>query len=302
MLGVTILGNNSAVPAYDRHPTSQIVTIGNELIMLDCGEGTQIQLIKYKIRRSKISTILISHLHGDHYFGLIGLITSFGLLGRTQPLTVFAPGNLKQIIELQLKAGDVHLPYDLIIQEISTEGILMETNKYSISCFKTNHRVVCFGFSIQEVKNPRKINTEKVITYEIPSSFYNSLQLGEDYTNKQGNVIKNELVTTANSKGKKYCFCADTKYDESILPHIQYADLLYHETTYLDNLKHKAEERFHSTSSDAATIALKANAKQLLIGHFSSKYENDKLTDFEMEAKQIFDNTKIAREGVSFFA
>jgi ribonuclease Z len=299
MFGVTILGNNSAVPAYDRHPTSQIVTVGSQLYMVDCGEGTQIQLMNYKIRRSKISHILISHLHGDHYFGLIGLLTSFGLLSRTQDLHVYSPGNLKEIIELQLKAGDVNLPYNLQIHSINEEGLLFQNDKIKVSCFKTNHRVTCYGFRFDEVKNPRKLDIEKVKQYEIPASYYSKLQEGLDYETKDGLLIQNEMVTIPNEAIKSYAFCADTKYDETILPHIQGVNLMYHETTYLHNLELKATERFHSTSKQAATMALKANAQQLIIGHFSSKYEQ--LEEFQSEAQTVFPQTEIAKEGVTFF-
>jgi ribonuclease Z len=298
MFGVTILGNNSAVPAHDRHPTSQIVTIGNELMMIDCGEGAQIQMMKYKIRRSKISTIFISHLHGDHYFGLIGIITSFGLLGRTQDLQIFSPGKLKAIIDLQLQAADIVLPYKLTITEIKEEGVLIETNKVKVSTFKTNHRIICYGFKFEEVKNPRKINVVACIANNIPAVYYNELQLGKNYIKKDGVEVENELLTFANKPPKSYAFCADTKYDESILAHIQNVHLMYHETTYLDNLKERAEERFHSTSKQAATMAVKANAQQLIIGHFSSKYDN--LDQFKLEARTVFPKTKIAKEGVSF--
>jgi ribonuclease Z len=299
MFGVTILGNNSAVPAHDRHPTSQIVSVANELYMIDCGEGTQIQLMKYKIRRSKIAAIFISHLHGDHYFGLIGLITSFGLLGRTQRLDIFAPGNLKAIIDLQLQAADIVLPYALQINAITQEGTIFENNKIKVSCFQTNHRITCYGFKFEEIKNPRKLNAEQAILHEIPSSFYNALQQGQHYITKDGRTIDNALVTLPNTPARVYCFCADTKYDETLLPHIANANLIYHETTYLDNLVAKAEERFHSTSKQAATIALKANAQKLIIGHFSSKY--DRLLDFELEAKAVFPNTELALEGCTFY-
>jgi ribonuclease Z len=298
MLGLTILGNNSAVPAYGRHPTSQILTVGNELIMIDCGEGTQIQLMKYKIRRTKISKILISHLHGDHYFGLIGLLNSFGLLGRTQDLEVFAPGHLNEIIQLQLQAGDVTLPYKLTITEIKKSGLLFEDNQISVHCFPTNHRIICYGFMFRELAKQRKILLPQCIANEIPLSYFTKLKNGADYIKKDGTLIKNETVTEAGAPARTYAFCADTKYDESVLPYISNVDLLYHETTYLDNFQLKAAERFHSTTGQAATIALKANAKKLIIGHFSSKYEH--LDLFETEARTVFANTEIANEGVSY--
>jgi ribonuclease Z len=300
MLAVTILGNNSAVPAFERHPTSQVVTMDGNLFLVDCGEGTQIQMIRYKIRRGRISHIFISHLHGDHYFGLVGLLNSFSLLGHQQDLHVFAPAPLQQIIELQLKVADTTLCYKLFFHELKSEGVLVEDEKFIVKCFPTNHRIQCFGFSFHEKRKPRKLDPEKAKEFRIPSSFYDRLQKGEDYTNQEGQVIRNELVTKPGAVGKTYAFCADTKYDESIIPHIRDADLIYHETTYLDALKLRAAERFHSTSKEAALIAKKANVKKLLIGHFSSKY--DTLEEFETEAREIFLDAELAVEGVSYKA
>jgi len=298
MLAVTILGNNSAVPAFDRHPTSQVVTLDGNNYLVDCGEGTQIQMINYKIRRSKISHIFISHLHGDHYFGLIGLINSFGLLSHQQELHIFGPSPLQQIIELQLKVAETHLPFQLYFHTISEEAILLDNEKITVKCFRTNHRIECYGFVFTEKKQPRSINPDKTKQYDIPLSFYNNLKNGEDYTQKDGTIIKNELVTEEAPKGKVYAFCADTRYDETIIPHIRDADMIYHETTYLDNLRERAVARFHSTTKQAALIAKKANVKKLLIGHFSSKY--DTLEEFEMEAKEVFENSELALEGVAY--
>lgn len=298
MLSVTILGNNSAVPAFDRHPTSQVVTIDGNNFLVDCGEGTQIQMIKYKIRRGKISHIFISHLHGDHYFGLVGLINSFGLLSHQQDLHVFGPSPLQEIVELQMKVAKTTLPFNLYFHTINREAVLVDDSKYEIRCFRTNHRIECYGFAFREKKKPRKIDVEKVVAAGIPSSFYKKLEEGLDYTTKEDVLIKNETVTMEATKGKSYVFCADTKYDETLLPHITNADLIYHETTYLDNLRERAEERFHSTSKQAAKIAKKAKVKKLLIGHFSSKYHE--LDEFEKEAREIFANTEIAMEGVTY--
>jgi ribonuclease Z len=298
MLGVTILGNNSAVPAFDRHPTSQVVTMDGNLFLVDCGEGTQIQMIRYKIRRSKISHIFISHLHGDHYFGLVGLINSFSLLSHQQEMHVYAPNPLQQIIEWQLKVADTQLCYPLYFHTISEAATLVDDDKVLIKCFRTNHRIECYGFSFHEKKNKRKLNPDKAKEYGIPVSFYDRLKNGEDYTLPDGTTIKNELVTEEAPPGKTYAFCADTKYDESIIPHIRDADLIYHETTYLDALRERAEERFHTTSRQAAEIAKKANVKKLLIGHFSSKY--DTLEEFEQEAREVFLNTELALEGVTY--
>jgi ribonuclease Z len=298
MFKVTILGNNSAVPAHDRHPTSQVVNVNDALYLIDCGEGTQMQMQLYKIKRARINHIFISHLHGDHYFGLIGLLTSYGLMGRTEPLQVYSPTGLQQIVQLQLDVANVVLPYELSFIELTQSGVILQTNKIKVTCFATNHRITCYGFRFDEVKNPRSINPDICKEYEIPAAYYTKLQQGEDYEKRNGLTIKNEWVTTATTGIKSYAYCADTKYDESIIPFIQDVHLLYHETTYLDALQDKAIERYHSTSKQAATIAVKANAKQLIIGHFSSKYKD--LNEFEIEAKSVFENTNLALEGMVF--
>jgi len=298
MLGVTILGNNSAVPAFDRHPTSQLITMDGTSFLVDCGEGTQIQMMKYKIRRGKISHIFISHLHGDHYFGLVGLINSFGLLNHQQDMHIYAPYPLKEIIELQMQVANTLLPYQLYFHTITGEGLLAEDEKFVIRCFKTNHRIECYGFVFEERKKPRKIIPEKAKELGIPASYFERLKEGMDYTTKDGRVIKNEWVTGPAPKGKKYAYCADTKYEEAIIPHIENADLIYHETTYLHNLQERAAQRYHSTTKEAALIAKKANVKKLLIGHFSSKY--DTLEEFESEAREVFPNTELAQEGVTY--
>ncbi|HEU4575411.1 MAG TPA: ribonuclease Z [Chitinophagaceae bacterium] len=298
MFAVTILGNNSAVPAFDRHPTSQVVMMDGHSFLVDCGEGTQTQMIRYKIRRSKISHIFISHLHGDHYFGLIGLINSFGLLNHTQDLTIFAPAPLQQIMELQLSVAKTSLPFNLYFRCIDKAGILLDDEKFTVKCFPTSHRIECYGFLFAEKKKPRKVDPDKARQFEIPASFYERLKEGEDYVQKDGRIIKNELVTLPGQPGKTYAYCADTKYDESLLPHIHKADLVYHETTYLDNLRERAESRFHATTRQAGLIAQKANVKKLLIGHFSSKYET--LDEFEKETREVFSNTDLALEGVTY--
>jgi ribonuclease Z len=298
MLSVTILGNNSAVPAFNRHPTSQVVSHDGINYLVDCGEGTQIQMIKYKIRRGKITHIFISHLHGDHYFGLVGLINTFSLLSHSQEMHVYAPAPLQQIIEMQLKVADNTLSYPLHFHTLTEPGVLVDTDKIKISCFRTSHRIECYGFSFEEKEGKRKLLIDKVKKLEIPVSFFSSLQAGLDYITPRGKRIPNEEVTDKPDRGKKYAFCADTKYDESIIPHIYGADLIYHETTYLDNMRDKAIERFHSTTKQAALIARKAMVRKLLIGHFSSKYAT--LEQFLQEAKEVFPETELALEGVTY--
>ncbi len=298
MFAVTILGNNSAVPAFDRHPTSQVVTYDGNNYLVDCGEGTQIQLINYKVRRSKISHIFISHLHGDHYFGLVGLINTLSLLSHQQELHVFGPSPLQEIIELQLRVADTKICYPLHFHAISGPATLVDTDKLMVKCFRTNHRIECYGFSFTEKRPARKLNPVKAREMEIPQAFFDRLTKGEDYTRKDGTLVKNDRVTEPGDPGRQYVYCADTKYDESLIPHLLGADMIYHETTYLDNLRERAEARFHSTSKQAALLAQKAGVKKLLIGHFSSKY--DTLEEFEQEAREIFPNTELALEGVAY--
>lgn len=318
MLAVTILGNNSALPAFDRHPTAQVVTMEDQLFLVDCGEGTQMQMAKYKIRRSKINHIFISHLHGDHYFGLIGLLTSMGLLGRTQDLHIHAPSELQDIICLQLKVADIHLPYPLHfhalgpcfpdqtptdqppIHQTPTDQacVLVRETKFEVSCFPVVHRIECWGFLFREIRPFRRINPEKARQHDVPSSFFDRLKWGENYLKKDGTLVENQWVTEAANKAKSYAYTADTLFEGRIAGYVRDVDLLYHETTYLKDLELQAGRRFHSTTTQAATIALQAGVKRLLIGHFSSKYE--KLGAFEQEAREVFPNTDLALEGVTY--
>ncbi|NCI46062.1 ribonuclease Z [Sediminibacterium soli] len=297
MFGVTILGNNSALPAYDRHPTAQAVTLNEQVLLIDCGEGTQMQLSRYKIRRSRINHIFISHLHGDHYFGLIGLVTSMGLLGREQELHIYAPAGLEAILQLQLKVGDTHLPFELVFHPLSGEGLLVDKPRFSVECFQTQHRIPCWGFIVREKKNPRKLDKDKAVAQGIPAAFFERLKQGFDYE-RDGLVIGNETVTLANTPPLSYAYCADTKYHEPIAEKTKNVTLIYHEATYLKDLEERALARFHSTTIQAATIAAKAGANRLLIGHFSSKYEV--LDAFLEEARELFPNTDLAIEGVTF--
>jgi ribonuclease Z len=261
MFSVTILGNNSAVPAYERLPTSQLINIDGQKFLVDCGEGTQLQLMRYNVKYSRISHIFISHLHGDHYFGLIGLINSFGLLNRQQDLVIFGPPPLKKILELQLQVASTRLPFSLHIKEISGPGMLLETDELEVSCFATDHRITCYGFSF----------CEKTVSRKRLASF---------------------------GQPRRYAYCADTRYTESLLPHITQYDLIYHEATYLDDQREKAELRYHSTAKQAAQLAQKAQVKRLLLGHFSSQYE--RLDAFEQEAREVFPNSELAVQGVTY--
>ncbi|MFM7671718.1 MAG: ribonuclease Z [Bacteroidota bacterium] len=298
MLALTILGNNSAVPAFDRHPTSQVLTHNGNNYLIDCGEGTQIQLQRYKIRRGKISHIFISHLHGDHYFGLIGLLNSLSLLGHVQPIHLFAPAPLQEIIDIQLKVSDTTLNFELHFQTIDRATTLVETDFIRIKCFPTDHRIPCFGFSFEEKRVPRNLIIEKVKAAGIPTNFYERLVRGEDYLNKSGERIPVESVTEPMPPGPTYAYCADTRYNESLIEYIRGFDLIYHESTYLHALAERANERYHSTSIQAAELAKKAGVKKLLLGHFSSKYAA--LDEFEEEARTVFPTSEVALEGICY--
>ena len=298
MLAVTILGNNSAIPAFDRHPTAQVITLDDHLFLIDCGEGTQTQMNKYKIRRSRINHIFISHLHGDHYFGLIGLITSMGLLGRNQDLHLYGPPQLIDIFNLQLQVADTKLPYNLIFHPLGEEVVLVKDNRYQISSFRVFHRIECWGFIFRQVRPPRRINPEKARIAGIPSSFFDRLKMGEDYETKEGIIIQNASVTEDAPKPKSYAYSADTLFNIEVAEKVKGVDMLYHEATYLKDLEERATKRFHCTTVQAAAIAKGAGVKELLIGHFSSKY--DKLDEFEKEAREVFSNTYLALEGVSY--
>jgi ribonuclease Z len=298
VLAVTILGNNSAIPAFDRHPTAQVITLDDHLFLIDCGEGTQTQMNKYKIRRSRINHIFISHLHGDHYFGLIGLITSMGLLGRHQDLNLYGPAQLIDIFNLQLQVADTQLPYKLLFHPLVDEGILVKENRFEVSCFRVFHRIECWGFIFRQIRPPRRVNPEKAKASGIPASFFDRLKWGENYENQQGLTIQNVAVTDPAPKSKSYAYSADTIYNPEIARKVGGVDMLYHETTYLKDLEERAGKRFHCTTVQAASIAKSAGVLKLLIGHFSSKY--DKLDEFEKESREIFPNTDLALEGVTY--
>lgn len=296
---VTILGNNSALPAFGRNPTSQVVSVFGEYIMLDCGENTQAQMQRHAVKWSKLSHIFISHMHGDHYFGLPGLINSMSLLGRKAPVYLYGPAPIMPMLQEMLDLADTVLSYPLHFKPLP-EGseVLADTDKFKVTCFPVEHRIQCHGFLIESKTKGRKILLGKCNEYEIPRYYYDQLKQGADYERKDGTIIKNEELTVDGPEVKKYAYCADTLYTESFLPYITGADTIYHESTYLHAEADKAAMRYHSTPVQAAEIAKKAGAKQLLLGHYSSKYRE--LSPFREEARTVFDNSLITIEGNSY--
>lgn len=298
MFGVTILGNNSALPMHDRHPTAQVVTFDEMGFLIDCGEGTQIQMNKYKIRRSKINHIFISHLHGDHYFGLPGLLNSYSLTGRVEALHLYAPPELESLLQKIFEISESELSYPFHFHPLIENGVILDEKKLTVECFAVEHRIPCWGFLFKEKPKPRKIDAELAKQQSIPASFYNKLKQGEDYLRPDGILIKNAEVTIDPIPSRSYAFCADTLYVPELKNIIRNVNLMYHETTYLNDQKEKAKSRYHSTTDEAAGLASDASAERLLVGHFSSKYSD--LTPFLDETRRIFSNTDLALEGVTY--
>jgi len=258
-----------------------------------------VQMQRFGLRWRSMHHIFISHLHGDHYFGLPGLINSMSLLGRVAPLHLYAPAELKPILNSIMEVADTVLSYPFYFHAMP-EGtaLLVDDPSFSVTCFPVNHRIQCHGFLVERKTRGRKLLPDKCAAYGIPSSFYESLKQGEDYTGEDGEVVKNELVTEDGPSVKKYAYCADTLFTDSFLPVIQGADTIYHECTYLERDADKAAKRYHSTASQAAQLAKLADAKQLLLGHFSSKYKD--LEPFREEAVGIFPNTLVSIEGTAY--
>jgi ribonuclease Z len=299
-LKLTILGCYAATPRTFTNPTSQILEIKNRLFLIDCGEGTQVQLRKNKIRFSKINHIFISHLHGDHFFGLVGLVSTFTLLNRTTDLHIYGPKGIKEIIKLQLRLSNSWTNYGLFFHELESREseVIFEDDKVLVKTIPLTHRIYTNGFLFQEKIGERKLNLDAVQNYEIDTCYYQKIKNGKDITLEDGRVIENEKLTFDPVPSKNYAFCSDTAYDESIIPLIENIDVLYHESTFLQSEENLAKKTLHSTAKEAATIALKSNAKQLILGHYSTRYENIVL--FKEEAETIFSEVLLADDGKNF--
>lgn len=295
-ISVTILGNNSALPAYGRHPTAQVVTVHAQDILLDCGEGTLIRMQEQGIRWARINHVFISHLHGDHYFGIFGLLTSMSLFGRIAPLHLYAPAPLEALIQNMLGMAATFLCFPFHFHPLPEgDALLVEEKEFTVSCFPVMHRIPCHGFKVTEKTKGRKLLPQKAEAAGVPVSFYHSLKAGADYVQEDGSVVANESVTAEGPKPLSYAYTADTVYTETIVPFIKGVDLLYHESTYLSDNEAKAAARFHSTARQAADIARQAGVGALLLGHYSSRYHDVRL--FEAEAKAVFERTTATVEG-----
>ena len=295
---LTILGCHSATPRVNAHPTAQYLEINSRSFLIDCGEGTQRQMRKYKVGFSKINHIFISHLHGDHFFGLIGLISTFGILNREKELHIFGPSGIKEVINLQLKHSRSYVKFELIFHELNSKKseLIFEDEKVEIWTIPLHHRIYTNGFFFKEKEKPRKLNITAIKeVQEIDVCDYNNLKAGKDFVLNSDHTISNSILTLDPDPSLSYAFCSDTSYKPDIIDIIKETNLLYHEATFLSDKEDLAKKTRHSTAEQAALIAKKANVKKLIIGHYSSRYSDTSL--FKKEAEEIFNNVILAETG-----
>lgn len=297
---LTILGCYAATPRTLTNPTSQILEIKNHMFLIDCGEGTQVQLRKNKIKFSRVDHIFISHLHGDHFFGLPGLISTFRLLGRDKEMHIYGPKGIKEAITLLLKLGDSWTNYLLIFHELTSKEpqIIFEDDKVSVETIPLNHRVYTNGFLFKERLGERKLNIDAVAEYKIDKAYFQNIKNGKDVTLDNGQVISNTKLTFDPIKPKSYAFCSDTAYKPEIIPQITKTDVLYHESTFLESEAHLSAKTKHATAKEAATIAKAADVGTLLLGHYSTRYKSIEL--FKEEASEVFSSVELADDGKVF--
>ena len=297
---VTILGSNSATPAYGRNQTSQIININEKLYLVDCGEGTQLQLLKYGIKNSRIKAIFISHLHGDHYLGLVGLVSSMHLNGRTEELKIFGPPPLKEIIDIHLKYSDTRLRYPLVFlptQHAESEEIYV-SEFFTVSSFPLDHRIPCTGFLFREVPPLPKLNMAEVNRLNVPTELLAGIKHGDDFIDAKGELHPCSLLTHPPRTPRSYAYCSDTLATGTYHTFIKGADLLYHEATFLHEMLDRANETFHTTALQAGEIAKHCQVKKMLIGHFSARYRE--LDELLSESQSVFRDTELAIEGRCF--
>ncbi len=297
---LSILGCYSATPRSLTNPTSQVLELKNHVFLIDCGEGTQVQLRKSRVKFSRINHIFISHLHGDHFFGLPGLVSTFRLLGREKELHIYGPKGIKEAITLLLKLGDSWTNYPLVFHELTAKEseVVFEDDKVTVSTIPLRHRVYTNGFLFKGKPAPRTLNVDAVAQYKIDKSQFNNIKAGKDVLLDNGELVKNVVLTLDPPPPKSYAFCSDTAYKEDIIPQISGVDVLYHESTFLESEKNLVEKTKHTTALEAATIAQKAKVGQLILGHYSTRYKSIEL--FREEAQQVFEKVTLADDGKVF--
>lgn len=297
---LTILGCHSATPRANHNPTSQVLEIRGHMFLIDCGEGTQVQLRRNKVKFSRIKHIFISHLHGDHFFGLVGLISTFRLLGREAGLHVYGPKGIKEAITLQLKLGNSWTNYPLLFHELEENNSvkIFEDDVVTVKTIPLDHRVYTNGFLFEEKPKERKLNIDAAVKWKVDQSYFSKLKQGYDVKNREGTLIMNSDVTLDPEPPLSYAFCSDTAYKPEIAENMQGVSVLYHESTFLKEHQELCEKTKHSTAAEAAKIASKANADKLILGHYSGRYANLEL--FREEAKEYFQEILLAEDGKVF--
>lgn len=295
-----ILGCYAATPRTLSNPTAQVLEVKNHLFLIDCGEGTQVQLRKNKVKFSRIQHIFISHLHGDHFFGLPGLISTFRLLGRDKELHVYGPKGIKEAITLLMKLGNSWTNYPLIFHELESKEseLIFEDDKVMVNTIPLDHRIYTNGFLFREKEGERKLDVKAVGKYGIEKEYFGEIKRGLDYTLENGEILSNRKLTIDPPAPKKYAYCSDTGYYEYIVPLIRDSDVLYHEATFLESEAHLSSTTKHSTAKEAATIAREAGVGKLILGHFSTRYKD--IERFKDEAIEIFETVELADDGKVF--
>jgi len=297
---LTILGNSSSTPTSRRHPSAQILKINNDYILIDCGEGTQNQMLRYKISHNKLRYVFISHMHGDHFLGLPGLLCTMSVQGRTDDLDIYCPEELEFLINLQFSLSDVQLKFKVLYHKLKFDAPadILETRDFKVTSIPLKHRINCAGFLFYERNYGRKINKQEAERLNLSQSEFENLRNGGDYKGKDGKIIPNAKLTFDPRKSFKYAYITDTVYDEELLPFIEKYDLLYHEATFAHDMVDRAKSTYHSTALQAGKMASRAKVGKLLIGHFSARYQN--LNELLDEAKDVFPRADIAEEGKTF--
>ena len=298
MFQVQVLGTSSAIPTNQRKLSGQVVTVNDRHHLVDCGEGTQMQLLRYKVKLSRLDAIFISHLHGDHVLGLPGLLNSLTLYERNFPLFLFGPAGLDEMLEVFFRQTHGHLGYDLVftaLEEFKPGDIIYEKAGFQVQLLPLNHSIYCCGFKFKETNKRHKFNFFKAKSMEIPNQYFGLLKQGNTVTLDDGRTINPEDVLLPPDPPNSYAYCSDTCYFEELIDYISETQLLYHEATFLHNLKSRASATFHSTALEAATIAKSAKVNHLLLGHYSARYRN--LSPLLEEARSVFPNTDLASEG-----
>lgn len=297
---LTILGCYAATPRTFTNPTSQVLEINNQLFLIDCGEGTQVQLRRNKVKFSKIKHIFISHLHGDHFYGLVGLVSTFRLLNRESELHIYGPKGIKEIITLQLKLANSWTNFPLHFHELESKNpeIILDNNKVSVETIPLKHRIYTNGFLFREKPGDRKLLVNEVLKHKINKVYYRGIKKGKDAVLEDGTVIPNAELTDAPPKPKSYAFCSDTKYNPEIVGQIKETSVLYHESTFLEEHAYLASPTKHSTAKEAAAIAAAANVSKLILGHYSTRYNN--VSIFKEEAQEVFSKVELADDGKTF--